>query len=167
MTRLTHLFTALALSGVLVGAAIAACGVRPGTPGEMPPLAPRPERLDPMAIPVPSALDPGEGSTDALDAGKLSPGPVTSLGAPAVFRVAEPQQAGSGRDAGASTPGPGDAGGGTVDAGAGGADAGPPSPTTPAPIDASVIDSYTPPLPPIPDGGIPADSRMEPIRLRD
>jgi hypothetical protein len=33
---------------------------------------------------------------------------------------------------------------------------------TRAPGDAGTIDSYTPPLPPLPDGSVPADSRMEP-----
>jgi hypothetical protein len=55
MTRLTHLFTALAFTGLLSGAAITACGGNRTSPGEMPPLAPRPELVRPNAIPMPGA----------------------------------------------------------------------------------------------------------------
>lgn len=45
-----------------------------------------------------------------------------------------------------------------------------PSPTPPSPgaaVDAGVSDSGTAPLPPLRDGSVPADSRMEPILQRD
>jgi hypothetical protein len=38
---------------------------------------------------------------------------------------------------------------------------------TATPADAGTSDSATAPLPPLPDGSIPADSRMEPILQRD
>jgi hypothetical protein len=55
MTRLTHLFTALAFAGLLCGATITACGGNRTSPGEMPPLAPKPELVRPNAIPMPGA----------------------------------------------------------------------------------------------------------------
>jgi hypothetical protein len=36
------------------------------------------------------------------------------------------------------------------------------APVVGAPVDAGTGDGYSPPLPPLPDGGVPGDSRMEP-----
>src|SRR6185503_10571175 len=55
MTRLTHLFTALALTGAFTAATITACGANRTSPGEMPPLAPPPDMVRPNAMPMPAA----------------------------------------------------------------------------------------------------------------
>jgi hypothetical protein len=109
MTRLARFVTACALTAVVTGAAIAACRGAPGSPGELPPMAPHPERADPTT--------PLRRPTTALPA-LIVPTPEF---APVV-----------------SDP----------------------------PVDAGTSDGYTPPLPPLPDGSVPADGRMEP-RLSD
>jgi hypothetical protein len=107
MTRFTQLASLLAVTGALAGSAVVACGGHPGSPGEMPPAAPRP------------ALTPGPVSLTIV--------PVPELAAARYGAAIDPPTAGP----------PGDAG------------------VPPA-------DSYTPPLPPLPDGGVPTDSRLEP-----
>lgn len=155
MSRLAHLFTALTLTCAMAAAIVAACGAPPLMPREAPPLAPRPERLDPTVVPVPTATDPGESPSDA---GPVTPGASAAF-SPAAWQLAAAQPFQRAPDAS-----PADAGGGAADA--------PrpvPPPTTPSPpppADASP-DAYAQPLPPIPDGNLPADSRLEPIRLRD
>jgi hypothetical protein len=159
MTRLVHLLTALGLTCVFAGAIIAACGA-PLAPRETPPFAPRPERVDPTALPEPTLTDPA--TAPLADARLDKPTPISAV-FPVSLQLASATQPSQGTapDAGASP----------TDAGAAAADAPRPvpPPTTPSPppqADASA-DSYTPPLPPIPDGNLPADSRLEPIRLRD
>jgi hypothetical protein len=120
-----RLATALSLSGGLAAATVIACGGRPGSPAEAPPLAPRPDPAGPGAQPLPANPDPTLTPDDAGPA--LSPGPVSSV--PTVRAVPSPQFA---PDTGAAAQ------------------------------DAGVSDSYEPPLPPIPDGGVPIDSRLEP-----
>jgi hypothetical protein len=130
MTRLICFVTACALTGVVTGAAIVACG-RPGSPGELPPMAPRPGPADPTAVPV--LRRPSAGSNDAgssLSRRRLSPGPVT-MGS-STSRIPVPEFA----------------------------------PVVGEPVDAGTDDGYSPPLPPLPDGNLPADGRMEP-RLRE
>ncbi|HEU4728847.1 MAG TPA: hypothetical protein VFT22_13180 [Kofleriaceae bacterium] len=137
MTRLTRLVTACALTGVLVGsagAAMVACGGRPGSPGELPPMAPRPGAGDPTATPLPGPRRPAALLVDAgapISPGPVSPGPVSRARGASVVPTPE------------FAPVVGVA-----------LDAGPPS------------DSYSPPLPPLPDSSVPADSRLEP-RMRD
>jgi hypothetical protein len=122
MTRLTRLVTACALTSVITGAAIAACGVRPGSPGELPPMAPRPGAADPTTRRLPRApWRSGESPTAA------SPSLVTVA---AVVPVPEF------------------------------------APVVGEPRDAGTGDGYSPPLPPLPDGGLPSDGRMEP-RVQD
>lgn len=72
MTRLTHLFTALAFAGLLTGATLTACGGNRTSPGEMPPLAPRPELVRPNAMPIPGAAS----SNDARAKVASAPSPV-------------------------------------------------------------------------------------------
>jgi hypothetical protein len=180
MSRWTTLFTSLTLSAAFAAVVIAACGGRPISPGEMPPLAPRPERVDPMALPVPSGTDP---ATPLPDAGRpLSPtrGPISALSAMEGVALAAASrsphhtlgQPGGSPPTGAPPPGggqpPRDAGAaGAPDAPSGAPDAAAPPPPSPGPPADASIDAYGQPLPPIPDGGLPADSRLEPIRLRD
>ncbi|MEO7735606.1 MAG: hypothetical protein ABIY55_31920 [Kofleriaceae bacterium] len=120
MTRMTHLLSALSLTGVLAAATIAACGGRPGAPGEMPPVAPRPDPIGepgaPPALPAPSEL-PGDAGVS------VRPGPVS------VRSVPSPEFA---------------------------------PVTGQAAHDAGTSDGYAPPLPPLPDGGVPVDSQLEP-----
>jgi len=123
MTRLTHLFTALAFAGLLTAAIITACGGNRTSPGEMPPLAPKPELVRPNAIPMPGAAS----GKDKVATGPRSPSPV--------FQASEDKPL-------ADQP-------------------------TAAPADAGTSDSASAPLPPLRDGSIPADSRMEPILQRD
>ncbi len=124
MTRMIRLFTALSLTGALTATTIVACGGRPGSPGDMPAPAPRPDPLGPEPSTVPASPDPTLTPHDAGPA--MSPGPITRA---TVRAVPSPELASSGS---------------TLDAGA------PP-------------DSYQPPLPPIPDGGVVLDSRaLEP-----
>lgn len=162
MTRLTHLFTALTLGAALAAAAFVACGGNPVAPREMPPLAPRPERVNPTAMPVPGAADPLSAPADAARPRSPTPSPISVSSSPAIL-LASASQAGGAPDAGSTGAAPADAGTAPVDASSAPADGGHPGG---GPSDASV-DSYTPPLPPIPDGNLPADSRLEPIRLRD
>jgi hypothetical protein len=149
MTRWIHLLAALSLWGVLAGAAILACGARPTSPGELPRVAPRPDRVDPEIVPLPRL--PAGTTSDARRAQPLHP--VGAAGAPAGFMFSE-QPVGGAQDAG-----PGAS-----------------APDAASPIDAArpvggandaAADSYTPPLQPLPDGNLPADSRLEPGRLRD
>jgi hypothetical protein len=111
MTRFTRFVTACALTGALVGAAVAACGGRPGSPGELPPMAPHPGKADPTALPLPRVVRP------TATAGSSIPVPEFS---PVVGEVLDA---------------------GVTDAG---------------------DDAYSPPLPPLADSGVPADSRLEP-----
>lgn len=131
MTRLTCLITACALTGALVctaGAVLVACGARPGSPGELPPMAPRPGTGDPTATPVPGAHGPAALRADA--GVSMAPGPVSARAASVVPMPEFAPVVGVSLDAGAPS------------------------------------DSYSPPLPPIPDSSVPADSRLEP-RTRD
>jgi hypothetical protein len=121
MTRSTRLVTACALTGALLasaGAVIAACGARPGSPGELPPMAPRPGAADPTATPGLGARGPAALRADA--GVPLSPGPVSVRPAAVV-----------------------------------------PMPEF-SPVVGVALDGYSPPLPPIPDSSVPADSRLEP-----
>jgi hypothetical protein len=120
MTRYTRLVSALSLSGALVAASIAACGGRQGSPGELPPVAPRPDPIgEPGSQPVratPSAL-PSDGGVS------VRPGPVSVTAVPTPRF--SPVVGEAAKDAGTS-------------------------------------DGYAPPLPPIPDGGVPTDGRLDP-----
>ncbi len=115
MTRWICFVTACALTGVMTGAPIAACRGRPSSPGELPPMAPRPGPADPTA-PV-TLRNP---TTAASTMGTSS------------SSVPVPQFA----------------------------------PVVGEPVDAGTDDGYSLPLPPLPDGNLPADSRLEP-RLRE
>ena len=53
MSRMIQLFAVFAVSSALAGATIAACGARPGSASEMPPVAPRPASIDPSGAPAP------------------------------------------------------------------------------------------------------------------
>jgi hypothetical protein len=120
MTRMTQLLSALSLTGVLAGATIAACGGRPGSPGELPPVAPRPDPVgEPGSQPLPASpvTMPGEAGVS------VRPGPVTITWVPSPTFA--PVVGEAAKDAGTS-------------------------------------DGYEPPLPPLPDGGIPTDSRLDP-----
>jgi hypothetical protein len=124
MTRFTNLFAALALTGGVVAATVAACANRPASPGEMQPLAPRPDNA-PSAMPVPGLDEPGHVRALPPDAGislNETEGPTYRLAA-VVRNPASP----TGQ---------------------------PPDPAN-APTDAGTQDSYTPPLPPIPDAKLP------------
>lgn len=125
MTRFIRLVTALSLTGALAATTIVACGGRPGSPGDMPAPAPRPDPMSPEAPgAVPVNPDPALTPHDAGPA--MSPGPITRA---TVRAMPSPEFASRGS---------------TLDAGA------PP-------------DTYQPPLPPIPDGGVSLDSRaLEP-----
>jgi hypothetical protein len=153
MPRLAHLFSSLAAAGVLTGAIIAACG-RPGAPGEIPRLPP-PEGIGPSARPQPG---PSSRLLGGRDAGtRLSPGPVSTalvVPMPTFQAAAEPADAGVSDDGGSSATAPDAAA--AIDA-PGAVDAARP----PSPPDAAA-DGPLAPLPPIPDGGLPADSRLEP-----
>lgn len=150
MSRTHHIFAVFAIGGALAGGALAACAARPGSAGEMPPTAPRPVPLDPSGAPAPAGLGNHElghglgptttgsgGMTD--DAGNptnpTSPGPVS-----AARRTGVPTYV-----AYLDDPAPTGVVGSQVprDAGA--------SP-----------DGYEPPMQPLPDGGVPVDSRLEP-----
>ena len=133
MTRLSRLVISLGLTGGLGAAIIAACGSHPGSPGEMPPVAPRPEPADPSARPMPGALGTPSGT---LDAGTTrAPGATAPLAAVTPASVMPvPEYApivGEGLDAGPSD---------------------------------GASDGYSPPMVPLPDGNLPADSRLEPTR---
>ena len=123
MTRLTRFAIACGLTAAVTavtGMAASACGGRTGSPGELPPMAPRPGQPDPTALPVPRVLPPARAtaSTDAPPISAVTPASVvpTPVFAPVVGQ----------------------------------------------PLDAGTSDSYSLPLPPLPDGGVPADSRLEP-----
>jgi hypothetical protein len=122
MTRMLRIVTALSLAGALAATTVVACGGRPGSPGDMPAPAPRPDPMDPAApSPVPVNPDPTLTPHDAGPA--MSPGPISTVRA-----VPSPEFASAGATQDAGTP-----------------------------------DSYTPPLPPIPDAGVPLDARgLEP-----
>jgi hypothetical protein len=112
MTRLLCFVTACAFTGVITGAAIAACRGR--SPGELPPMAARPGPADPTAL---AALrNPTAASTMATSTSSV---PVPQF-----------------------------------------------APVVGEPVDAGTDDGYSPLLPPLPDGNLPADSRLEP-RLRE
>jgi hypothetical protein len=121
MTRLTHLVTTLASAGLCAGAIIAACG----NPGEMPPLAPRPEPVRPNTIPMPGAAA----------SSPVASAPAATQPSPIYQGASESQPTGN-QPSGATQ-------------------------------DAGVSDGSITPLPPLRDGSIPADSRMEPILQRD
>ena len=125
MTRLTHLFTALALTGAFTAATITACGANRTSPGEMPPLAPPPDMVRPNAMPMPGAASRNDARPKVAKAPISQPGPVYQASA-----QLDDQPTG-------------------------------------APADAGTSDSAGAPLPPLRDGSIPADSRMEPILLHD
>jgi hypothetical protein len=121
MTRLIRLAIACALTGVTTGAVVAACGVRPGSPGELPPMAPRPGRADPTTLRLPRVPRPPSGSPTAGSPSLVTPAAVMPM----------PEFA----------------------------------PVAGEPMDAGTDDGYSPPLPPLLDGGLPADGRMEPRQL--
>jgi len=123
MTRLTHLLSTLTIAALCAGAAIAACGGRTPSPGEMPPLAPQPDTVRPNAMPMTGAVSSNQ------------------TAAPSPVYQAAGQSSGEGQPL-ADQP-------------------------TGATLDAGTSDSGGAPLPPLKDGGIPADSRMEPILQRD
>ena len=146
MTRLPlslGAFAAVAVAGSFTAATLAGCG-HP-THGEMPPLAPRPERIDPAGSPAPAIVDP---ENLAIDAGspalpKREPvAQITEIPTPA-FRpdVGVPAPSGIPPDAGVEVE--------------------PPTNVSGTPADAGTPDSYAPPLPPVPDAHLP-DSRLEP-----
>ena len=119
MTRLTHVLSTLTIAAVCAGGAIAACGGR-SSPGEMPRLAPQPERVRPNATPMNGAVS----SNHVV----VQPSPVYQAAADTQPLADQP---------------------------------------TGAAADAGVSDGAAAPLPPLRDGSIPADSRMEPILQRD
>src|SRR5689334_12707426 len=90
-------WTSLVVNAGLVGAIAVACGGRPSSPSapnEMPPLAPRPEQLDPSAVPI----RPGAPSAEA--GAPMSPGPasaslISSLAVPAAQPVGNPPSGGT------------------------------------------------------------------------
>ena len=144
MTRLTHALAAFTLA--VGGTALVACG-RP-TPGEMPRLAPRPDPIDPSGSPP----GPGLGALDpAPPVGRGPAAPVESTRGRVAQPVAQivPMPTFQPDHAPTSTP----------------ADAGhevePPTNVQGGPADAGVKDSYSPPLPAVPDAHLP-DSRLEP-----
>lgn len=121
MTRVTRLLSALALTGATAGAFVAACG-HPGSPGEMPPVSPRPDPSAPGGTPM-KTPNPMGGPGDAGVG--MTPGPVTMRTTYIPAPVFAPVVGSAAKDAGVS-------------------------------------DGYTPPLPPIPDGGVAIDARVEP-----
>jgi hypothetical protein len=147
MSRMIKLLAPLSLAAALAGATFAACGARPGSPGEMPPVAPRPAPADPSGAPGPGS--PGGMPNPEVGSGALGP--------------TNPH----GNDAGSAAPGPISVR--TLPTPTLSAEAyGNVSNNQPPPRDAAVGDSYAPPLPPIPDGGVPLDSRVEPrVEPRD
>ena len=145
MTRWTQLFTTLGLAGAIVASAIAACGSKPGSPSapsEMPPLAPRPDLGDPGTVPiVPSGKTVSE-----------APRSMQPIAQAAAAAQPASQPIGNAADAGVGgQPSPG----GQVDGG---------TPLPGSPADAGRADSNMPSLPPLPDGGVPVDSRLVPSR---
>lgn len=143
MSRMINLLAPLSLTAALVGATFAACGARPGSPSEMPPVAPRPVPADPSGAPDPGS--PGGMPNPEVGSGALGP---TNAHAP---------------DAGSAAPAPGPISVREMPTPTLAAEAyGNVSGNQPPPRDAAVGDSYAPPLPPIPDGGVPLDGRVEP-----
>lgn len=141
-------FAVLAMAGSLAAAIAAGCG-HP-TRGEMPPIAPRPEHIDPAGSPAREIVDPAKPTSDAgaLALPKREPVAQTS---PAAGATAIPTPT-FGPDDGTAAGTPPDAGPPEVE---------PPTNVSGAPADAGTGDSYTPPLPPVPDAHLP-DSRLEP-----
>lgn len=163
MNRFAHLFAAVGVGALLTSAMIVACGA-PATPSEMPRLAPRPEPVDPTAAPVLPGSDPPDSLQPVPDGGVAGArGPISSV---TEIRPTKVQAAG------ALMAAP-DAGAGPTDAGSGGRDGGgaPDSGAAPRPpardAGPGPIDAPLAPLPPVPDGSVPADSRMEPILRRE
>jgi hypothetical protein len=143
MKRLACTLVALAL-----GAACAACG--PTKPGEMPPLAPRPDPGGPVApSPIPGVPDPDKSPLPGP-----SPEPTTPVGeAPPKNQPVDRQSKGPEpisyefRAAGAGAAGP-------IDPLARG--------NQQPPTDAGMPGDGSE-LPPIPDGSVPHDGRAEPV----
>ncbi len=148
MSRTSHVFAVFAISGALAGATVAACGARPGSAGELPPTAPRPAPIDPSGAPAaggptghglgPTTAGSGDSPRDG-GPNALSPGPVSSR----LQRMPMPAYGGARY---------------TIDE---------PDPEgvvgNQLPRDAGATsDGYTPPMQPLPDGGVPIDSRLEP-----
>jgi hypothetical protein len=150
MTRFTHALAALALGGTASIALVAGCG-RPTS--EMPPLAPRPEPMDPAGAPSGPKPGPKPGMIDPAaptsDAGTPSPTVAPSTRSPVSQTTMVPMPSFQGDHGPAATP---------VD---GGHEVEPPTNVKGGPVDAGVKDSYAPPLPPVPDAHLP-DSRLEP-----
>jgi len=106
----------------------------PGSPGELP-VAPRPTPVDPNGAPQTPTATPALAPVDA--------GPTVTKSALRTRELPTPDFAPT--HASASEPS------GTVVG-------------TKGPYDAGTGDGYSPPLPPIPDGSVPIDSRVEPKR---
>jgi hypothetical protein len=131
MSRMINLLAPLSLIAAILGATFAACGARPGSPSEMPPVAPRPSPADPSGAPgspggMPNPTVHGDDAGSAAPA----PGPISVRRWPTPLMAAEAY--------------------------------GNASSNQPPPRDAGTGDSYSPPLPPIPDSSVPLDSRVEP-----
>jgi hypothetical protein len=148
MTRFTHLFAALALTGGFTAATIAACASRPGAPGEVPPIAPRPSS-SPSEVPAPGATTPDPGGAPP-DVG-VSNHPTAARGS---MRIAAVWPSTAQTDPPTPDPQP--------------APAPPPSEPTTAPRDGGPTDApvspLPPSLPPVPDAKLPVpiDARGQP-----
>jgi hypothetical protein len=130
--RLPSLLLAVGLAGATTAAAITACGGHPAHPGEAPPLASPPGPGQPANGAV---IPVPTADANMPPPAPPHPGPVSMTEVP----VPIVQAAQEVEDAGVVVPSPTT----VVDGG---------------PVD----DAYEPPLPPIPDAGIPADARIEP-----
>jgi hypothetical protein len=148
MTRLTFSLGAFAMFA-MVGSLAATMATGCGHPsrGEMPPIAPRPEHIDPAGSPAPDVVDPAKPISDAGTQALPKPTPVAQATQAAAMPI--PTFA---PDDGTAAGTPPDAGPPAVE---------PPTNVSGAPADAGTGDSYTPPLPPVPDAQLP-DSRLEP-----
>jgi hypothetical protein len=141
MSRFIRLLAPLTITGALVSATFFACGARPGAPGEMPPMAPRPAPADPSGapsapggMPNPSNGSGGLGPTSTRGDGSAAPAP----GPISVREIPTPTLSPSAEAYGNA------------------------SKNQPPPRDAGTGDAYAPPLPPIPDASVPLDGRIEP-----
>jgi hypothetical protein len=145
MTRLTlslGALAALAVGGTSGAVTGTGCG-RP-THGEMPSIAPRPERMDPTGTtgsPAPDIVDPGNPTSDAGTQALPKRGPVAQASEMPTPTFQPDVASGTAPDARPAVE--------------------PPTNVSGAPADAGVGDSYAPPLPPVPDAHL-ADSRLEP-----
>ena len=138
MARITYL-TCLAAAGLLTSSVVAGCPTRRG---EAPPLAPRPDPIDPLRSmnPVPGAPDPLPPGDAGTPSTAPTPGPV-SLASPELRASAERLAADAGTIRGDATPPPTDA-----------------APRPAESCDASPLDASAPTLPPVPDAPLAPDA---------